>query len=124
MNNYLYHNVLNIERLKSIIDAGYLFPHDKLGCICFTRCRNYLSNRGIRITFDRDVILHNNRMKPFSQRGHNKLHGIKFVPQFEEAEERVYGKLSLKKCIKIVINKEQHRELEIVHEKIKYVTFR
>ena len=63
----LYHNVLNIERLKSILENGFILKDERIiePCVYMTRDFNYLMSRGIRMVFDYDKLRYNYKVKPF-----------------------------------------------------------
>ena len=54
MRNELYHNVLNIKRLKLILQGGVIVKDETIAepCVYMTRDYNYLTDRGIRMVFD------------------------------------------------------------------------
>lgn len=112
----LYHNVLNLERLKSILENGFLYKHDKIYCVCLTRDFNYLSNRGIRMVFDIDKLKNNYKVKPFSYRGWCLLNKHNFIPKNDEMEERVFHNIDIMKCcLRIDIDSDKFKTIDLNH---------
>ena len=121
----LYHNVLNLKRLKSILDNGFIFRDDRITepCVYMTRDYRYLMNRGIRMVFDRDRLKHNYRVKPFCLKGWNSLNDIKFIPKNDEMEERVLNDVDVVKCcIRIDIDKNKFGEIDLDHPLINHTS--
>jgi hypothetical protein len=120
MDNYLYHFVLNIERLDSILNNGILLMHNRItpSCVCLTRDKNYLTNRGIRMVFDREKLKFNYRVLPFSYRGWilNNYPASRFIPIRNETEERVYSDIVLSKCL-VSIDVDKHKFPNYNHQK-------
>ena len=117
----LYHNVLTIERLKSILKKNVLLKMDDLECVCLTRDINYLKSRGIRIVFDKTKLKYNYKIKPFSYRGYCILNNRKFIPRFDECEERVYNDINIiKTCIRIDIDKNKYNIIDIKNDLINH----
>lgn len=121
----VYHNVLNLERLKSIIDGGFILKDNRIyePCVYMTRDFNYLSNRGIRMVFDYDKLRYNYKIKPFSYRGWGLLNKHSFVPLRNEMEERVLNNVDvIKTCIRIDVDKNKFNELKFNHPLINHTS--
>lgn len=114
----LYHNVLNIERLKSILENGFILKDERIidPCVYMTRDFNYLMSRGIRMVFDYDKLRYNYKVKPFCLKGWNMLNGYNFGPKNDEMEERVLNDVDIiKTCIRIDIDKNKFNEIDFNH---------
>jgi len=121
----LYHNVLGIERLKSIVDCGFIYKNKSLliPCVCMTRSFNYLSCRGIRMVFDKQKLKYHYKIKPFCLLGFNTINNKKFIPKHDEYEERVFSDVDvLKTCIRIDIDLNKYNDIYISHPLINYTT--
>ncbi len=119
----LYHNVLNLARLKSILESGFIFKDEKIiePCVYMTRDFYYLNSRGIRMVFDYHKLRHNYKVKPFCLRGYNLLNSIKFLPKKDEMEERVLNNIDINKCcIRIDIDKNKFKEIDFSHPLINH----
>jgi len=119
----LYHNVINLKRLKSILDNGVILKDERIiePCIYMTRDFYYLMNRGIRMVFDYDSLKYNYKIKPFCLRGYNSLNNIKFIPKNDEMEERVFNNIDVMKCcIRIDIDKNKFNEIDFKHPLINH----
>ncbi len=119
----LYHNVLNLERLKSILESGFIYKDNRIiePCVCMTRDFNYLMNRGIRMVFDYHRLRYNYKVKPFSLKGFNSLNGIKFIPKNDEMEERVLNDVDvMKTCIRIDIDRNKFDKIYFNHPLINH----
>jgi hypothetical protein len=79
----LYHNILNLKRLKSILDTGFIYMDQRIlyPCVYMTRDYNYLAHRGIRMVFDYGKLRQNYKVKPFSLKEYNELNDVKFIPK-------------------------------------------
>ena len=116
--NKLYHNVLNIDRLKSILETDTIYKDERIikPCVYFTRNFTYLSNRGIRMVFDKDKLRYNYKIKPFCIIGWSELNNCKFRSKFDEMEERVLNDVSVSRCcIRIDIDKNKYPNLDFNH---------
>lgn len=114
----LYHNVINLERLKSILESGFILKDERIiePCVYMTRDYYYLMNRGIRMVFDYDKLRYNYKVKPFCLRGYNSLNGIKFIPKNDEMEERVLNNIDVMKCcIRIDIDRNKFNKIDFNH---------
>lgn len=119
----LYHNVLNLERLKSILHSGFIYKDDTLikPCVCLTRDFKYLSYRGIRMVFDYNKLKHNYKIEPFSFKGWCLLNNNKFIPKTDEMEERVFNNIDINKtCIRIDIDKNKFKNINFNHKLINH----
>ena len=119
----LYHNVLNLERLKSILESGFILKDDRIiePCVCMTRDYNYLMNRGIRMVFDYNKLRYNYKVKPFCLSGYNLLNNCKFIPNNDEMEERVLNDVDvMKTCIRIDIDSNKFNEIDFNHPLINF----
>lgn len=119
----LYHNVLNLKRLKSILESGFIYKDDRIlePCVYMTRDFNYLMNRGIRMVFDYDKLRYNYKVKPFCLRGFNSLNNYKFIPKNDEMEERVLSDVNImKSCIRIDIDKDRFNLIDFNHSFINH----
>jgi hypothetical protein len=119
----LYHNVNGLDRLKSILESGFIFKDKKIiePCVYMTRDFNYLTNRGIRMVFDYNKLKHNYKVKPFSYRGWCLLNKHKFLPKNDEMEERVLNDVNIiKTCIRIDIDKTIFNKLNFNHPLINH----
>ena len=76
----LYHNVLNLKRLKSILERGFILKNEQIikPCVCMTRDLYYLTNRGIRMVFDYDKLRYNYKVEPFCYRGWSLLINVNY----------------------------------------------
>lgn len=121
---YLYHNVLNIERLKNILDTGFIYKDiSPLKCVCMSRNHIYLHDRGIRMIFDYRKLKNNYKIKPFCYIGWCKLNNHRFLPRYDEFEERVYNDIDvLKTCLRIDINANKYKNVELEHHLINYTS--
>lgn len=111
----LYHNVLNLERLKSILESGFIYKDGRIiePCVYMTRDYNYLINRGIRMVFDYHKLKYNYKVKPFCLRGYNLLNNYKFIPIYDEMEERVLNDINIMKCcIRIDIDRNKFKKID------------
>lgn len=121
----LYHNVLNVNRLKSILNGGFIFKNNEeiKPCIYLTRNHFYLSDRGIRMVFDITKLKYNYKIIPFSLNGWNFLHDIKFRTRNNEMEERVYNNIDINKCcIRIDVDKNKFPVLDFYHPLINHTS--
>jgi hypothetical protein len=119
----LYHNVLNLERLKSILETGFIYKDNRIiePCVYMTRDFNYLSSRGIRMVFGYDKIRYNYKVKPFCLKGWNMLNGYNFKPKNDEMEERVLNNIDvMKTCIRIDIDRNKFDEIDFNHPLINH----
>lgn len=81
--------------------------HPKIGVVCLTRNKQYLSNRPIVLVFDYHELKYNMKVKPFCYNGYSNIHYPDQIwkPDIDEMEERCYGNINLKKYLKkIIIN--------------------
>ena len=120
----LYHNVLNIERLKSILNSGYVFVDEGIltPCVYLTRNKNYLNSRGIKMVFDYKKLRNNYKVKPFSYKGWLKINkpNHKFISKTDEMEERCYNNIDVERtCLRIEVNSKIHKNIDIKHHLIK-----
>jgi hypothetical protein len=119
----IYHNVLNLKRLKSILDNGFILKDNRIiePCVYMTRDYYYLMDRGIRMVFEYDKLKHNYKVKPFCLKGWNLLNNIKFIPKNDEMEERVLNDVDVMKCcIRIDIDKNKFNEIDFNHPLINH----
>ena len=119
----LYHNVLNLERLKSILETGFIYKDNRIiePCVYMTRDFNYLSSRGIRMVFDYDKLRYNYKVKPFCLKGWNMLNGYNFKPKNDEMEERVFNNIDvMKTCIRIDIDRNKFNKIDFNHPLINH----
>jgi hypothetical protein len=119
----LYHNVLNLERLKSILDSGIIYKDSRIiePCVYMTRDFTYLMDRGIRMVFDYQKLRHNYKVKPFCLKGYNSIHNKKFIYKGDEMEERVLNNIDvLKTCTRIDIDKNKFTEINFGHHLINH----
>lgn len=119
----LYHNVLNLERLKSILESGFIYKDGRIiePCVYMTRDYNYLINRGIRMVFDYHKLKHNYKVKPFCLRGYNLLNNYKFIPKKDEMEERVLNDVDVMKCcIRIDVDRYKFSKIDFNHPLINH----
>jgi hypothetical protein len=109
--NHLYHFVLNIERLKSILSSGILKVDYRIyqPAISLARNPNYLLNRGIRMVFDKDKLKHNYKICPFDFNFYSKNKKRKYL---DEMEERCYHNIDIyKTCHRIDIDLFKYEKL-------------
>ena len=114
----LYHNVLNLKRLKSIFESGFILKDERIvePCVYMTRDFYYLTNRGIRMVFDYDKLRYNYKVKPFCYRGWGLLNNKRFIPKNDEMEERVLNNIDvMKTCIRIDIDRNKFDEIDFNH---------
>jgi len=119
----LYHNVLNLKRLKSILESGFILKDERIvePCIYMTRDFYYLMNRGIRMVFDYDKLRYNYKVKPFCLKGWNMLNGYNFKPKNDEMEERVFNNIDvMKTCIRIDIDRNKFNKIDFNHPLINH----
>jgi hypothetical protein len=119
----LYHNVLNLKRLKSILESGFILKDERIvePCIYMTRDFYYLMNRGIRMVFDYDKLRYNYKVKPFCLKGWNMLNGYNFAPKNDEMEERVLNNIDvMKTCIRIDIDRNKFNKIDFNHPLINH----
>ena len=119
----LYHNVLNLERLKSILETGFIYKDNRIiePCVYMTRDFNYLSSRGIRMVFEYDKLRYNYKVKPFCLKGWNMLNGYNFAPKNDEMEERVLNNIDvMKTCIRIDIDRNKFNKIDFNHPLINH----
>jgi len=66
MLSLLYHNVKSLDLLELLLDKGFILKYNriKIPCVYMTRDFKYLSYRGIRMVFNRDILCHK-EMKKF-----------------------------------------------------------
>jgi hypothetical protein len=134
MHNIIYHNVLNLKRLKTHLETDVILRHPQIrpSCVCLTRDKNYLKNRGITIVLDKDKLRHNYKLKPFSYYGFCELNGFRMKKinrnrdknglLLTEMEERCYHDINLTKCcVKILIDSKIHPIIDITHPLIEIV---
>ena len=117
---YIYHNVLNIKTLESIIEKGFILKDEKYThfepCVYLTRNPNYLSNRGIRIVFDYNKLKYNYKIKPFCYKGWMQQNGYNTKIKNDEMEERCYNNINIIKCcVRIDIDITKYPNLNIVN---------
>lgn len=120
----LYHFVYGIKRLESILDSGFIYKDERIvePCVCLSRNKNYLLNRGIRIIFDYNKLKYNYKVKPFCVRGWNLVHNIRFQPNIDEMEERVYSNVDIMKtCVRIDIDANKYKNINFTHPLINHV---
>jgi hypothetical protein len=87
--NELYHIVLNIDRLKSILESDTIY---------------------------KDKLRYNYKIKPFCIIGWSELNNCKFRSKFDEMEERVLNDVSVSRCcIRIDIDKNKYHNLDFNH---------
>jgi hypothetical protein len=119
----LYHNVLNLKRLKSILERGFILKNEQIikPCVCMTRDLYYLTNRGIRMVFDYDKLRYNYKVEPFCYRGWSLLNNKRFIPKHDEMEERVLNNIDvIKTCIRIDIDRNKFTEIDFNHPLINH----
>jgi hypothetical protein len=119
----LYHNVLNLERLKSILESGFIYKDNRIiePCVYMTRDFNYLMNRGIRMVFDYHKLRYNYKVKPFCLRGYNSLNNFKFIHKNDEMEERVLNDIDvIKTCVRIDIDRNKFNKIDFNHPLINH----
>ena len=119
----IYHNVLNLERLKLILENNFIYKDKKIliPCVYMTRNFYYLMNRGIRMVFDYEKLRYNYKVRPFCLKGYNSLRNIKFRPKYDEMEERVYNDVNVRKtCIRIDIDKKIYSHINFNDELINH----
>ena len=125
MRNELYHNVLNIKRLKLILQGGVIVKDETIAepCVYMTRDYNYLTDRGIRMVFDYRKLRNNYKVKPFCYRGWCLLNDRKFIPKADEMEERVLADVNIMKCcIRVDIDGNKFKEIDFNHTLINHTT--
>ena len=108
----VYHNVRSLEILKSILESGFIKKDNSISnpCVYLTRDSRYLSERGIRIVLDYNKLRHNYKVRPFCYRGWSILNNKKFIPKYDEMEERVYNDIDIiKACIRIDVDINKHK---------------
>jgi hypothetical protein len=119
----LYHYVSNLKRLKSILESGFILKDEQIlePCVYMTRDFNYLTNRGIRMVFDYDKLRYNYKVKPFCYRGWSLLNNKRFIPKYDEMEERVLNNIDVMKCcIRIDVDKNKFSEIDFNHPLINH----
>jgi len=119
----VYHNVLNLKRLKSILESGFILKDERIvePCVYMTRDFYYLMNRGIRMVFDYDKLRYNYKVKPFCLKGWNMLNGYNFAPKNDEMEERVLNNIDvMKTCIRIDIDRNKFNKIDFNHPLINH----
>jgi hypothetical protein len=119
----LYHNVSNLKTLKSILENGFILKDERIvePCVYMTRNFYYLTNRGIRMVFDYDKLRHNYKVKPFCYRGWSLLNNKRFIPKYDEMEERVLNNIDvMKTCIRIDIDRNKFDEIDFNHPLINH----
>jgi len=119
----LYHNVLNLSRLKSILETGFILKDNGINepCVYMTRDFNYLTIRGIRMVFDYNKLKYNYKVKPFCLKGWSSLNNMKFIPKNDEMEERILHDVDIKKCcVRIDIDKNKFPEINFNHPLINH----
>ena len=119
----IYHNVLNLKRLKSILESGFILKDERIvePCVYMTRDFYYLMNRGIRMVFDYDKLRYNYKVKPFCLKGWNMLNGYNFAPKNDEMEERVLNNIDvMKTCIRIDIDSNKFNKIDFNHPLINH----
>ena len=103
----LYHNVLNLNRLISILEKGKILKDERIAkpAVYFTRDSKYLAIRGIQMVFDREKLSHRYKIKPFCLFGYYAARKIPTKLRFvDEFEERIYSDVDITKtCIEIRI---------------------
>jgi len=122
MKSLLYHNVRNLEILKSILKSGKILKDERLmdPCVCLSRDSRYLKDRGIQIVIERDKLRNYAKIKPFCYHGWKHVNKIPTkLKKVDEFEERAYAEIILNTCcISININRKIHPHLEISHHLI------
>lgn len=119
----LYHNVRNLQILKTILGNGFILKDERIKepCVYMTRDFYYLINRGIRMVFDYDKLRYNYKVKPFCYIGYSLLNNKRFIPKNDEMEERVYHNIDIMKtCIRIDIDRNKFDEIDFIHPLINY----
>jgi hypothetical protein len=75
------------------------------------------------MVFDYDKLRHNYKVKPFCYRGWSLLNNKRFIPKYDEMEERVLNNIDvMKTCIRIDIDRNKFDEIDFYHPLI-YHTF-
>lgn len=119
MENHLYHNVLKIETLLSILESGKILKDERIlnPCVCLSRDKKYLSSRGIQIVIDLNRLKSYAKLKPFCYHGWKRVNKIPSrLKEIDEFEERCYSDVILSKCcVCIIIDRKIHPTLEINH---------
>lgn len=115
MQNYIYHNILNLEILKSILDSQTILKHPICKAVCFSRNYEYLSNRGIKMVFDIDKLKNRYKIKPY----HN------LISRKDESEERMYSDIVItSSLIRIDIDLKKCKKLKIQSELFEFRKFK